>query len=87
MLPIPASRGGYNPLRHVGPQYTAPAASGLMKVFKKMWPDAWGVRMEHSSWRSWSNRQRPCMRLLGVLSQIVPLEPFKISCCDFELGA
>ena len=38
---------GYNPLRHVGPQYTALAASGLMEVFKKMWPDAWGVRMEH----------------------------------------
>jgi stage III sporulation protein SpoIIIAA len=23
------------------------AASGLMEAFKKMWPDAWGVRMEH----------------------------------------
>ncbi len=23
------------------------AASGMMDVFKKMWPDAWGVRMEH----------------------------------------
>lgn len=38
---------GYNPLRHVAPQYIALAASGLMEVFKKMWPDAWGVRMEH----------------------------------------
>jgi type IV secretory pathway TraG/TraD family ATPase VirD4 len=38
---------GYNPLRHVRPEYTALAASGLMEVFKKMWPDAWGVRMEH----------------------------------------
>ena len=23
------------------------AASGMMEVFKKMWPEAWGVRMEH----------------------------------------
>jgi hypothetical protein len=38
---------GYNPLRSVAPQYIALAASGLMEVFKKMWPDAWGVRMEH----------------------------------------
>lgn len=38
---------GYNPLRHVAPQYIALAASGLMEVLKKMWPDAWGVRMEH----------------------------------------
>ncbi len=45
-----ADRGltwGYNPLRHVPPEYIALAASGLMEVLKKMWPDAWGVRMEH----------------------------------------
>lgn len=23
------------------------AASGLLKTLKKLWPDAWGVRMEH----------------------------------------
>lgn len=38
---------GYNPLRRVPPQYIALAASGFMEVFKKMWPEAWGVRMEH----------------------------------------
>ena len=38
---------GYNPLRHVPPEYIALAASGLMEVLKKMWPEAWGVRMEH----------------------------------------
>lgn len=43
----PAQSWGYNPLRHVAPQYQALAASGLMEVFKKMWPEAWGVRMEH----------------------------------------
>ena len=38
---------GYNPLRRVAPQYVTLAASGLMEAFKKMWPEAWGVRMEH----------------------------------------
>jgi type IV secretory pathway TraG/TraD family ATPase VirD4 len=38
---------GYNPLRRVSPRYISLAASGLMEVFEKMWPDAWGVRMEH----------------------------------------
>src|SRR6185437_442620 len=38
---------GYNPLRHVRADRIAVAASGLMEAFKKMWPDAWGVRMEH----------------------------------------
>jgi type IV secretory pathway TraG/TraD family ATPase VirD4 len=43
----PSQPYGYNPLRHVHEDYIALAASGLMEVFKKMWPDAWGVRMEH----------------------------------------
>jgi type IV secretory pathway TraG/TraD family ATPase VirD4 len=43
----PTQPWGYNPLRHVAPQYISLAASGLMEVLKKMWPEAWGVRMEH----------------------------------------
>jgi type IV secretory pathway TraG/TraD family ATPase VirD4 len=43
----PALRYGYNPLRHVREDRIALAASGMMEVFKKLWPDAWGVRMEH----------------------------------------
>jgi hypothetical protein len=43
----PDQQWGYNPLRRVGPQYVPLAASGLMEAFKKMWPEAWGVRMEH----------------------------------------
>jgi type IV secretory pathway TraG/TraD family ATPase VirD4 len=43
----PAQPFGYNPLRHVSEDRIALAASGMMDVFKKMWPDAWGVRMEH----------------------------------------
>jgi len=43
----PSQPYGYNPLRHVSEDRIALAASGMMDVFKKMWPDAWGVRMEH----------------------------------------
>jgi len=43
----PTQPYGYNPLRHVREDRIALAASGLMEVLKKMWPDAWGVRMEH----------------------------------------
>ena len=38
---------GYNPLKRVREDKIPLAASGLLEVFKKMWPDAWGVRMEH----------------------------------------
>lgn len=43
----PSQPYGYNPLRHVRPDRIPLAASGLLEVFKKMWSDAWGVRMEH----------------------------------------
>jgi len=43
----PDQRYGYNPLRHVRADRIPLAASGLLEVFKKMWSDAWGVRMEH----------------------------------------
>ena len=38
---------GYNPLRRVRDEKIPLAASGLMETLKKLWPDAWGVRMEH----------------------------------------
>lgn len=43
----PAQPYGYNPLRQIRHDRIALAASGMMDVFKKLWPDAWGVRMEH----------------------------------------
>ncbi|MBI4090743.1 MAG: type IV secretion system DNA-binding domain-containing protein [Candidatus Komeilibacteria bacterium] len=43
----PSQPYGYNPLRYVREDRIALAASGMMEVFKKMWPEAWGVRMEH----------------------------------------
>ena len=38
---------GYNPLHAVAYDHIPLAASGLLEVFRKMWADAWGVRMEH----------------------------------------
>src|SRR5260221_2066952 len=43
----PTQPYGYNPLRQVSEDRIALAASGMMDVFKKVWPDAWGVRVEH----------------------------------------
>lgn len=43
----PSQPYGYNPLRQVRTDRIALAASGMLEVFKKMWPEAWGVRMEH----------------------------------------
>src|SRR5262249_1713540 len=43
----PSQPYGYNPLHHVREDRIALAASGFLEVFKKMWPEAWGVRMEH----------------------------------------
>lgn len=45
--PDPAQPYGYNPLRQVRPEFITLAASGLLEAMKKMWADAWGVRMEH----------------------------------------
>ena len=46
-VPDPAQPFGYNPLLHVSAGLRPLVASGLIDVFKKMWGDAWGVRMEH----------------------------------------
>lgn len=38
---------GYNPLRRVRDDKIPLAVAGLLDALKKLWPDAWGVRMEH----------------------------------------
>ena len=38
---------GYNPLRRVRHDKIRLAVSGLLETLRKLWPDAWGVRMEH----------------------------------------
>lgn len=45
--PDPAQPYGYNPLRRVRDDKIPLAVSGLLETLKKLWPDAWGVRMEH----------------------------------------
>ncbi len=46
-LPDPAQPYGYNPLTHVSPERRSLVASGIMELFEKLWPNAWGQRMEH----------------------------------------
>lgn len=38
---------GYNPLARVAPECRSLVASGIMELFEKLWPNAWGQRMEH----------------------------------------
>lgn len=45
--PDPASPYGYNPLRHVRKDKIPLAVSGVLEAMRKLWSDAWGVRMEH----------------------------------------
>ncbi|MDO1560114.1 type IV secretion system DNA-binding domain-containing protein [Brevundimonas sp. 2R-24] len=45
--PDPRQPYGYNPLRRVRDDRIPLAASGLLETLRKLWPNAWGVRMEH----------------------------------------
>ena len=45
--PDPSQVFGYNPLRRVRDDRIPLAASGILETLRKLWPDAWGVRMEH----------------------------------------
>jgi len=45
--PDPDQPYGYNPLRRVRDDKIPLAVSGLLETLRKLWPDAWGVRMEH----------------------------------------
>lgn len=38
---------GYNPLHRVRQDKVSLAVSGLLETLHKLWPDAWGMRMEH----------------------------------------
>jgi DNA helicase HerA-like ATPase len=38
---------GLNPLENITPLKRPLAASGLLEVFKKLWLDSWGPRLEH----------------------------------------
>ena len=46
-VPDTAHPLGFNPLESVPPAKRALAASGLLEVFKKIWNESWGPRLEH----------------------------------------
>lgn len=46
-VPDASQEYGYNPFVHVRSDLRSLVASGILDVFKKMWDDAWGARMEH----------------------------------------
>lgn len=46
-VPNTAAPLGFNPLETVSPNRRALAAAGLLDVFKKLWFDSWGPRLEH----------------------------------------
>lgn len=69
-VPDPSSPYGYNPLRHVRTEKIPLAVSGILEAFKKLWDDAWGVRMEHIL----RNALYALLETPGtVLSDILPL--------------
>lgn len=43
----PTQPFGYNPVRRVRADKIPLAVSGLLETLRKLWPDAWGMRMEH----------------------------------------
>lgn len=45
--PIAPEPLSFNPLEHVPPVRRPLAAAGLLEVFKKIWADSWGPRLEH----------------------------------------
>jgi hypothetical protein len=45
--PVAAQPLGFNPLESVPPLRRPLAAAGLLEVFKKIWADSWGPRLEH----------------------------------------
>ena len=46
-LDVPNAAFGFNPLERVVPERRSLAASALLEVFKKIWADSWGPRLEH----------------------------------------
>lgn len=46
-VPNTAQPLGFNPMESVAPHRRALAAAGLLDVFKKLWLDSWGPRLEH----------------------------------------
>src|SRR5712692_7546903 len=46
-VPDPLQPLSFNPLESVSAEKRSLAVSGLLEVFKKIWSDSWGPRLEH----------------------------------------
>ena len=44
---VPDTTFAFNPLQHVPASRRPLAASGMLSVFKRLWDDSWGPRLEH----------------------------------------
>jgi type IV secretory pathway TraG/TraD family ATPase VirD4 len=72
-LAHPAPGVGYNPLLRVSEPLRSIVVSGAMDVFKMMWADAWGVRMEnilrHSLWALVEQPRATLQDLIPLLTE------------------
>ncbi len=66
--PDPLQPFGYNPLRRVREDRIPLAAAGILETLRKLWPTAWGVRMEHVLRNSlYALLERDCSTLPDIL--------------------
>lgn len=65
----------FNVMEHVGPEYRHLVASGLVGVFKKIWADSWGPRLEYILRNAiLALLEYPGSTLLGVMRLLVDKE-------------
>lgn len=65
----------FNPLEKVGSEYRYLIASGIMGVFKKIWPDVWSARMEYILNNTFlALLEYPGSTLLGIMRMLADKE-------------
>ena len=67
-VPDSSGRLAFNPLEPTLPSNRSLAVSGLLEVFKKIWSDSWGPRLEHVLRNAlWALMDQPTATLADVL--------------------
>jgi type IV secretory pathway TraG/TraD family ATPase VirD4 len=67
-VPDSSGRLAFNPLEPTLPSNKSLAVSGLLEVFKKIWSDSWGPRLEHVLRSAlWALMDQPAATLADVL--------------------
>ena len=67
-VPESSGRLAFNPLEPTLPSNRSLAVSGLLEVFKKIWSDSWGPRLEHVLRNAlWALMDQPSATLTDVL--------------------